>query len=83
MSVYLDARSEGAPPEKRRNPTTVSTDEERKAMIWFSVSEKIRQQHLLDLAGAEYTSYDVWQRLEERAGGRREFATMSEIMLRQ
>jgi hypothetical protein len=56
MSVYLDARNEGVPPEKRRNSDTVSTDKERKAMIWFSVSEKIRQQHLLDLAGAEYTA---------------------------
>ena len=43
MSVYLDARTEGEPPEKRRNSDTVSIDEERKAMIWFSVSEKIRQ----------------------------------------
>jgi hypothetical protein len=64
MSVCLNARNEGAPPEKRRNSDTVSTDEERKAMVWFSVSEKIRQQDLLDLAGAEYTAYDERRGLE-------------------
>jgi hypothetical protein len=77
MSVYLDARNEGPPPEKRRNSDTVSTDEEWKAMISFPSRKRFANS--ISSIWAEYTAYDVWQRLEERIGAQRE----SEIMLRQ
>jgi hypothetical protein len=38
----------------------------RKAMLWFSISEKLREKHLVDMGGREKTSEDVYKRIHER-----------------
>jgi hypothetical protein len=53
-------------------------DRKRKAMIWFMVGEKMRQENLLDLCGRESSAGDVWRRLCERVGGGREIPLMEE-----
>ncbi|KAL3427837.1 hypothetical protein PVAG01_01346 [Phlyctema vagabunda] len=38
----------------------------RKAILWFSISEKLREEHLVDLGGRDKTSEDVLKRIHER-----------------
>ncbi|KAI0598851.1 hypothetical protein F4775DRAFT_162345 [Biscogniauxia sp. FL1348] len=42
------------------------TDRRRKALMWFTVSENLREQHLLDLGGTDKSCEDVFRRLYER-----------------
>ncbi|TVY58063.1 hypothetical protein LCER1_G002122 [Lachnellula cervina] len=38
----------------------------RKAMLWFSIGEKLRELHLSDMGGRDKTSADVFRRIYER-----------------
>jgi hypothetical protein len=68
MKVYRDGAGKGAEEE-----TWSSIDEEilakmerrRKAILWFSISEKLREKYLVDLGGRDKTSEDVYKRIHE------------------
>jgi len=77
MKVYLDAKGMGdyIRPEMQNDKfhyiedeVLAKMDRERKAMIWFSVDEEIRREHLMDLCERDATSEDVWRRLHEKLG---------------
>ncbi|KAH8594593.1 hypothetical protein B0O99DRAFT_687377 [Bisporella sp. PMI_857] len=85
MKVYRD--SSGADLE---NEVFASLEEKelarmertRKAMIWFSVSEKLREEHLVDMGGRDKTSADVMKRLHERfAPPGTKFQPLDELVL--
>lgn len=69
MKVYRDGAGRGEDEE-----TWASIDEEiltkmerrRKAILWFSISEGLREKHLLDMGGRDKTSEDVYKRVYER-----------------
>jgi hypothetical protein len=69
MKVYRDGAGKGEEDE-----VWDSIDEEilckmerrRKAIIWFSISEKLREEHLQDMGGREKTGEDVMRRMFER-----------------
>ncbi|KAI5863025.1 hypothetical protein GGS23DRAFT_49039 [Durotheca rogersii] len=41
-------------------------DRARKAIMWFTVAENLREEHLLDMGGTDKTAEDVMRRLWER-----------------
>jgi len=66
MKVYRDGAGKGEDEEE-----WASIDDEiiskmerrRKAILWFSVSERLREKHLTDMGGRDKTSEDVMKRL--------------------
>ncbi|RYP66302.1 hypothetical protein DL771_007884 [Monosporascus sp. 5C6A] len=44
----------------------VGTDRRRKAILWFTVGENLRQEHLVDMGGRDKSSDGVFRRLYER-----------------
>lgn len=75
MKVYMDAKGMGDCIREQtqsdnfhyiEDECLAKMDRERKAMIWFSVDESVRRQHLLDLCDRDASSEDVWRRLHER-----------------
>ncbi len=90
MKVYLDAKGMGdyiRSADESDNFTYIEEevlakmDRERKAMIWFSVDEKLRKEHLLDLCERDSTSEDVWRRLHEQFGGNEPYEPLPELKL--
>ncbi|CAL3963306.1 hypothetical protein PZA11_000968 [Diplocarpon coronariae] len=88
MKVYLDAKGMGdliRSANESDNFTYVEQevlakmDRERKAVIWFSVEESLRRDHLLDLCEREKTSEDVWRRIHERFGGDKPYEPLPEL----
>ncbi|KAL7620268.1 hypothetical protein AAE478_009261 [Parahypoxylon ruwenzoriense] len=71
VKVYRAAKPS---PEDRSDEVFASKEEEllakadrvRKAIMWFTVSEELREQHLLDMGGTDKSSEDVFRRLYER-----------------
>lgn len=69
MKVYRDGAGKGEEEEE-----WASIDDEiiskmerrRKAIVWFSVSEELRQKHLTDMGGRDKSTEDVMRRLFER-----------------
>jgi hypothetical protein len=90
MKVYLDAKGMG---DYIRSDTQTDNfhyiedevlakmDRERKAMIWFSVDEDVRREHLMDLCERDATSEDVWKRLHERLGGDKPYEALPPLSL--
>lgn len=75
MKVYRDAAGTFAGSEptgdderwaSKEDEIVAKMERRRKAMIWFSVSEKLREQHLTDLGGRDKSSEDVFFRLWEK-----------------
>lgn len=90
MKVYLDAKGMGdyiRSDHEGDNFTYIEEevlakmDRERKAMIWFSVGEEVRKEHLLDLCERECTSEDVWRRIHERIGGDKLYEPLPELCI--
>ncbi|CZT45987.1 uncharacterized protein RSE6_06354 [Rhynchosporium secalis] len=88
MKVYLDAKGMGdyiRPSHETDNFTYIEDevhakmDRERKAMIWFSVEEGLRREHLLDLCERNKTSEDVWRRIHERLGAGKVYVPLPEL----
>lgn len=44
----------------------VKMERRRKATLWFSITESLREKHLVDLMGRDKTSEDVYRRIHER-----------------
>ncbi|KAH6698995.1 hypothetical protein BKA61DRAFT_215613 [Leptodontidium sp. MPI-SDFR-AT-0119] len=69
MKVYRDGEGKGEDEEE-----WASIDDEiiskmerrRKAIIWFSVSEAVRERYLTDMGGRDKTSEDVMKRLFDK-----------------
>ncbi|ORY67482.1 uncharacterized protein BCR38DRAFT_159139 [Pseudomassariella vexata] len=69
MKVYRDGTGDGDPDEvfaNKEEEILAKMDRRRKAFMWFSVSESLREQHLTDLGGKNASSEDVFRRLHER-----------------
>jgi len=90
MKVYLDAKGMGdyIRPEMQgdnfhyiEDEVLAKMDRERKAMIWFSVDEDVRREHLMDLCEREATSEDVWRRLHERLGADKPYEPLPPLSL--
>ncbi|KAK0103709.1 hypothetical protein ONS95_005716 [Cadophora gregata] len=90
MKVYLDAKgmgdyiradNEGDNFTYIEEEVLAKMDRERKAMIWFSVEEKLRKEHLLDLCERDKTSEDVWRRIHERFGGDKPYEPLPELSI--
>ncbi|KAL2069899.1 hypothetical protein VTL71DRAFT_14578 [Oculimacula yallundae] len=90
MKVYLDAKGMGdyiRADSESDNFTYIEEevlakmDRERKAMIWFSVEERLRKEHLLDLCERDKTSEDVWRRIHERLGGDKVYEPLPELRI--
>lgn len=66
MKVYRDGAGKGEEDEEWASiddEIITKMERRRKAMIWFSVSEKLREKHLTDMGGRDKTSEDVMKRL--------------------
>ncbi|CZR58261.1 uncharacterized protein PAC_08152 [Phialocephala subalpina] len=90
MKVYLDAKGMGdyIRPDMQgdnfhyiEDEVLAKMDRERKAMIWFSVDEDVRREHLMDLCEREATSEDVWRRLHERLGADKPYEPLPPLSL--
>ena len=68
MKVFRDATTDDADEvfASKEDKTRHKMDRQRKALIWFTVSEELREKHLTDLGGRDSSSNDVFRRLYER-----------------
>lgn len=90
MKVYLDAKGMGDYIRSDmqsdnfhyiEDEVLAKMDRERKAMIWFSVDEDVRREHLMDLCEREATSEHVWKRLHERLGADKPYEALPPLNL--
>ncbi|KAI1171512.1 hypothetical protein F4777DRAFT_52019 [Nemania sp. FL0916] len=69
IKVYRDATAEDDDGEEFPSEDArlrAKADRKRKALMWFTVSEALRAEHLVDLGGRESSSNDVFRRLFDR-----------------
>jgi hypothetical protein len=69
MKVYRDGAGKGEEDEEWASiddEILAKMERRRKAIIWFSVSEELREKHLTDMGGRDKTSEDVMKRLFDK-----------------
>jgi hypothetical protein len=69
MKVYRDGAGKGEEDEEWASiddEIITKMERRRKAIVWFSVSEELREKHLVDMGGRDKTTEDVMKRLFER-----------------
>lgn len=68
MKVFRDATTDDAEEvfASKDEEVRAKKDRLRKALMWVTVSEKLRGEHLVDLGGRDKSSNDVFRRLFER-----------------
>lgn len=68
MKVFRDATTEDKDEtfESKEDEIRAKKDRLRKALLWFTVSEPLREEHLVDMGGRDKSSNDVFRRLYER-----------------
>ena len=69
MKVYRDGSGADIDTEifaSRDEKILAQMERKRKAILWFSISEKLREEHLVDMGGRDKSSGDVFKRIHER-----------------
>lgn len=69
MKVFRDGAGKGEEDEEfgtLDEEIITKMERRRKAIVWFSVSEALREKHLTDMGGRESSTEDVMRRLFER-----------------